>query len=149
MTIQSNSAGVTGLNFQNQTSGSTQVKKHRPQPNLDQLLNQLTADLNLTDDQKTQISQILQNYLGQNQSNDEADNNSSAPKSTSEMQSKRAEMQSKMSRMNDAIKKVLTSDQATKFQTLLEQMQADRAQRQQQTLPQPTINSNGGVDFLA
>ena len=123
MTISSSTQNISN----SQMSGPMGLQNGPPQkPSIDDMVNKMAKDLNLSDDQKTQLKTILQKNMS------EMDSEMSQSSSSTKLDPKTmmSKMDAKIDDLNKQIKSILTPDQATKFQSIID---AQKSQRNDQS----------------
>ena len=87
-------------------------------PSVSDMVNNMAQDLGLSDDQKKQLTSILQKNMDKMNS----DMNNQSSSSSTDTSTTKTTMDQNMKDLNDQIKSILTTDQANKFQSLIDNM---------------------------
>jgi Spy/CpxP family protein refolding chaperone len=119
---------------QNKTSKGMHGKHKKP--NVDDMVTKLGQDLNLTDDQKSQLKSILEKDMASGQAQFQQNQTSSDQVDPTKMKSM---MQTSMDNMNNDIKSILSPDQLTKFNSIMDSRKSQM----------PTVDENGRVNTYA
>lgn len=108
-----------------------------PKPNSAEMVSQLAEKLNLTEEQKTKLSSILENNMKEMESQMQ---NQSA--NTLDKDSMKSIMEANMNKLNSQIKSILTDEQSTTFQVMINS-QKNRSFNE----PVPVQNSDREFDY--
>jgi periplasmic protein CpxP/Spy len=116
------------LNRQNQAQNSNMP----PKPNADDMVEKMSSDLGLSDDQKTKLKAILEKDMAAREAEMQKNQASGTRPDSSTMKAN-------MDSLNNQIKAILTPEQLTTFNSILESRKNDM----------PSVNQDGRVDTYA
>ena len=129
-------SGVTSTSSNYELNSIRSNSKQPPaKPSADEMVTKMTEELGLSSDQAAQIKKIMEDFDAQAEKEMSA-NQSSTQKTDTD---KANTMKATMDKLNKSIMSVLSTDQQTKFQTILDNMQSQRQNNN------PTVYQSDGV----